>query len=271
MKYFALPITLSTLLLLSACSSDSTSTEDTDVNTNENQPTTPDDDLNDGVSDNQQDIADNGNGGLTTTSYRLVRIDTSTDDGVRSNLYEYDAAGNPVVWLTQRTDGTVRRAETTFSDSGFIMSRNVDSDSDGTVDITIQYNTNDTGNVTSYLIFDTEIDGAVGAAEFSYNDNNVPTTQRVYDVNSDGSWSQYGVVNFNYSNGLLSQASYDAGPDGVADSTTDYFYDNVGRLTSTQSLSYGEMVDGIVEYEEGDCNSNYINARFAYFCVTVTQ
>ena len=216
--------------------------------------------------------------GAGERTFRLVGIEQGRFDGGRTIVeYRWNAAGEVVEERTTSSDDGLRVVSLVHVD-GRPVTGEEDRGGDGTVDVRRRYVHDDAGHLVLREI-DEDLDG-------------VYERSIVWEIDERGlavaSWGPAGCepalcpevaddyARIVYEDGRLARVDIDFREtplDGVADQRLEYVYDDVGRLerlVGTDLDDGGEFV-GTFRYEEGPCDTGYLNSRFAYFCVVAQR
>lgn len=194
-------------------------------------------------------------GETTTVAYRwnaageiVEERNTSSDDGLRVIALEY-ADGRPVTGEEDRGgDGTLdARRRYGYDDAGRFVLREVDGDLDGVYESSVAW----------------EIDER-GLAVATWSPAGCEPARCAEEAND--------YSRIFYENGRVARVDVDfreSPLDGVPDRRLEFAYDALGRLErlSGTDLDDGRESVGTFTYEEGPCDTDFLNSRFAYFCV----
>ena len=190
------------------------------------------------------------NGELIVASYTTV------------NKMTYDGSGN----MLTATDGEGTVTEFTYDDRDRILTCDVDSENDSTVDLTVNYTDNDDGSVLSTVTdaaghTNTETTDAAGNVIRTRDNNSASQTdilleysydelgRKIYDDFADWSYIEYTYVG---DTGRISRARAVTG-EARTDAIIDYTYDGKGQVIS-------------ITRKDEEYSSEHLKVQYTYDC-----
>ena len=180
----------------------------------------------------------------------------------RVNEMTYDGNGN----MLTSTDGEGAVTEFTYDDRDRILTCDVDSENDSTVDLTVNYTDNDDGSVLSTVTdaaghINTETVDAAGNVIKTIDNNSASQTdilleysydelgRKLYDDYSDWSYIEYTYVG---DTGRISRARA-VNSEAQTEAVIDYEYNGKGQVTS-------------ITRKDDESSSEYFKIQYTYDC-----